>query len=457
MLIGKKLLITTITLGLSGCASNLSKPDTTTDKQRSTEQNQTYIWLAVGPNNQQIARVVTTAADCPYIQLDNHALQMSQRAKGNQPLDFSQVISCQSDIAKDVQTASINGTKLKLLKPLPQRIAVIGDTGCRMKKGDFQNCNDTAGFGPAWAFAAVAKAVANENPDLIIHLGDYHYRETPCPIGNKGCAGPWGYNWGSWEADFFKPATPLLNAAPWVFSRGNHEDCNRAYKGWFYLLDPNQLPQDPWQKCPDFTPTYRVDLGDFSLIQMDSATLPNSASTDINPVTVKQYGKLFNEVNQLATQSDNNWLLTHRPVWAISSYYDWRNKRNKIGLTDRTMQASLAHSQLGSLADSVKLLLGGHIHNFEALSFTDGRPPLMVIGDGGTKLSPPITQAQAQRKSQILAKLGVADEDFFSATGFAYALLERQPHGTWLIHLTPLNGTKQSFILQEKRIERVWE
>jgi hypothetical protein len=44
-------------------------------------------------------------------------------------------------------------------------------------------------------------------------------------------ATPVGDNWDAWNADFFTPAAQLLTAAPWVFSRGNHEDCGRSWRG----------------------------------------------------------------------------------------------------------------------------------------------------------------------------------------------------------------------------------
>ena len=85
---------------------------------------------------------------------------------------------------------------------------MIGDSGCRIKVSDnvFQNCNDAA----TWPFATVAATAAAAAPDLVIHVGDYHYRENACPPGNVGCAGsPWGYGWDSWEADLFAPAAKL--------------------------------------------------------------------------------------------------------------------------------------------------------------------------------------------------------------------------------------------------------
>src|ERR1700693_2442318 len=88
------------------------------------------------------------------------------------------------------------------------------------------------------------------------------------------CGGtPAGDNWEAWNADFFTPAAKLLAAAPWGFSRGNHEDCERSWRGWFYYLDPR-----PWNgTCERFSSPYLVTLGTFELVMLDSASV--SANT----------------------------------------------------------------------------------------------------------------------------------------------------------------------------------
>ena len=110
----------------------------------------------------------------------------------------------------------------------------MGDTGCRLETGDPpQSCNDPQ----AWPFKQISDMASSFNPNLVIHVGDYLYRQDACPQGDNGCEGsPFGDNYATWDADFFAPANRLLRKAPWVFSRGNHEECGRAGKGWFCFL-----------------------------------------------------------------------------------------------------------------------------------------------------------------------------------------------------------------------------
>ncbi|MGZ9104198.1 MAG: hypothetical protein ACXW3Y_15200 [Rhodoplanes sp.] len=102
-------------------------------------------------------------------------------------------------------------------------IAAFGDTGWRLKAADkeksdhdhsgagrFQDCDK----GSKWPFSRLSATAAARKPGLVIHVGDYLYRESPCPTGDIGCKGsPYGDNWATWQADFFRPADRLLAAA----------------------------------------------------------------------------------------------------------------------------------------------------------------------------------------------------------------------------------------------------
>ena len=66
------------------------------------------------------------------------------------------------------------------------RIVVIGDTGCRLKTGEeYQSCNDAEKY----QFGRIAATAAQWKPDLVVHVGDYLYRENACPQADSGCAG----------------------------------------------------------------------------------------------------------------------------------------------------------------------------------------------------------------------------------------------------------------------------
>lgn len=326
-----------------------------------------YRWVQVGPSGTTTARVITTGANCPGIVIDDVLQQMSVR---KEPSDKNfKVLTCEAVIPPGTTSASIEGRELKLPKPFSTRIVVIGDTGCRLETGDEpQSCNDPV----AWPFKRVAETAASFDPDLVIHVGDYVYRQNACPDGDNGCEGsPFGDNYPTWEADFFKPAKRLLETAPWVFTRGNHEECSRAGKGWFRFLDPN-----PEQDCVDFTPPYTVDLGFVRLLMLDSsAAEDNSAPSD----QVDIYSDQIAELEDAA--GDNAWFLTHHPLWGIGE------SGGELFMINDTLEASTDNT----LTPGINLVMSGHIHFFEMLTFEGGRSPQLIVGNSGTEMDSPVT------------------------------------------------------------------
>lgn len=368
-------------------------------------------WVEIGSGNQAIARVITTysapaaAADdasCPYIVVDGTYTRMSMRVAAStaalrptasnpadsKPAAFP-VSVCQAAIPSGAKSATVAGRTLPLPNPQPQRIAVIADTGCRMKKADnaWQACNDQT----AWPFATVAAAAAGFNPDLVLHVGDYHYRENACPPDMAGCQGsPWGYGWDTWNADLFTPAAPLLAKAPWVVVRGNHEECARAGQGWFRFLDIGAYSDQ--RSCNDpandaianYSDPYAVALGsDSQVIVFDSSKTGKAAlkTTDAQFVTYQ------NQFKQVATMAARPGVATtvftnHHPILAFAPV---------AGSAPAPGNAALqsAMSSLNGQAyypPGVTMAFHGHVHDFQAISFATNHPATIVTGNAGDNL-----------------------------------------------------------------------
>lgn len=363
------------------------------------------VWVELGPNGVQIARAVSTTATCPNITIDGSAQAMDVRAAADTAFP---VTICQTTIPTGAKTAAIGNQSLKLLTGAPHKIAVIGDTGCRIKGTFVQDCDNPT----TWPFSNIARELAAWQPDLIIHVGDYHYRESVCPTANaKDCAGsPTGDTWASWNADFFAPAASLLPAAPWVFVRGNHEDCSRAGAGWFRLLDPRAIPGT----CQDYSDPYAVPVGDQTLIVFDSAVADDSNATAQQVDTYKQQ---LATVAQLA--GDNAWFLSHRPIWGPVEIYG----TNTLATGNATLQAASGNQ----LPAGIKLQLSGHVHLGEAIGFdpSANRAPTFITGNSGTELDQPI------KRSLIGVDIGGAPLAVAKAySEFGYMTLV-QSSGTW--------------------------
>ena len=373
-------------------------------------------WVELGPDGAQIARAIADGTTCPPITLDGAPHPMQPRTA---PGAAFPVTVCEATIPKGTKSAAVASTPLHLLNRTPKRVAVVGDTGCRLADPNaFQACDNPA----KWPFATIAQQIAAWQPDLIIHVGDYYYREDPCPKGNAGCAGsPTGDTWASWNADFFTPAAPLLSSAPWVFIRGNHEMCDRGGNGWFTFLDPRPMPA----KCQTYTEPYAVQAGDVQLLVMDtSAASDGSAPAD----QVAEYGKELATIKQLA--GPNAWFLTHKPVWALVQFGK-----------DRTLATGTKALQTASnfaLPGGVQMAFAGHIHLAEVIGFAAeaNRAPMFISGNGGTELDDPLT---VKIPGTEIGGVPVAGGE--AASTFGYLTLEPGANDAWTASARDVNGS----------------
>lgn len=374
--------------------------------ERLQAQTLSTAWVELGEKGQALARVVvTTPADCPTVDADGKSIAMAPRMPV--PEGFRPV--CEAPIPGGTQTARVTLTKGPQALPLPHgepaRIAVIGDTGCRIKGEEVQNCNSE------WPFESVSKAAAAAQPQLVIHVGDYLYREDPCPAAEvKKCGGsPHGDNWETWNEDFFKPAAKLLAAAPWALSRGNHEDCTRAWRGWFYYLDSR-----PWQAgaCRPMPRPVSIQLGALQLIEFDSSAV--KAATD--PEQVKTYTA---ELASLHAQ--NAWLVDHHPFFAV--------RPGKNGAAPSAETEALKEAWDQASPQGIDMVLSGHTHVFELLSYGAERPLQIVAGDAGTKLDKGVP-----KHINGADIYGIMVEQSEDADEFGYTLLSKTPQG-WTLSL----------------------
>lgn len=336
-------------------------------------------YVLLGPQGALARAVFSGAAACPSIAVNGAAQAMSVRSAGNSAFP---VLVCELLLPAGANSAVLAGRNLPLPPAKLASVTVLGDTGCRLKgsgkqaerakkakkdldhaDGQFQDCDVVAD----WPFSTLAASIASKAPQLVVHVGDYNYRESPCPPGDAGCQGsPYGDNWPTWNADFFKPATPLLAAAPWIATRGNHESCSRAGAGYMLFLDPTPAANGKPPACVDLLPAFTVTVGGQSFIVMDS-----SNADDICPCNSTPYAKQFAALKPAA----GSWLVTHRPVWGF----------NPKGPINSTLQGALKQWN-GKLPPGITLAIAGHIHLWEALSFADQRSPQFIIGNGGTAL-----------------------------------------------------------------------
>lgn len=406
-------------------------------------------FVILGEGGAPIARAITLAQACPAIEIDGRTSPMTVRApwgeipvrpledggKRPAPASSTAVLSCETPIPAGSTRVAVAGQPLPLPKAdkAYRRIVVIGDTGCRLKGKDFQECNDPH----AYPFAHIAASAAAWKPDLVVHVGDFHYREDPCPADRPGCAGsPWGYNYDAWKADFFTPARTLLAAAPWIVARGNHETCSRGGQGWWRYLDPHAYA--PRRSCDDpaddveadYTDPYAVPIGgDAQFIVFDSANTTYKGFK-AGDVRLQKYADAWRKMEALSRAARFNIAVDHHPLYAFGANRDAATGAITLFGGDAGLVQAFGAFGPRLLPSNIDVLLSGHVHLWEQTSFGSDHPTQFVAGFAGT--AEDIVPLPAAVPPTVTPAPGALVEAMSSwIDGFGFMTMERTGPDAW--------------------------
>jgi hypothetical protein len=422
-------------------------------------------------------------AACPTIRINGAESTMAVRAPAvtdvasrgdfygsSRSVDFP-VLTCEARLPAQISSVAVAGKPLKVASATAKlgRIVVIGDTGCRLKGptayvqaadgttsgGDrLQDCTDTA----AWAWPRIATVAASFAPDLVIHNGDMHYREgfpagieklwggaanaanggserdnatVQAKFASAGILDSITFGWRAWEEDFFKAAGPLLSAAPWALTRGNHELCDRAAQGWYRFLDPRNFPRagaayarsdEPEydgpnaasnnyvrgrsfsvaKNCSQYTDPVAAVLGDLHLVLIDVGMMNDtpglSSSMGATNGDHVRTARQLSAVSALAASRDPakvTWLVGHKPFFAYAGGANVASgvPQSAQARTWQLQKAIAAGTESvatgnGTLPANTQMTHAGHIHGFQMVSqpASAGMPISVLMGTSGDNL-----------------------------------------------------------------------
>ncbi|MGL9732924.1 MAG: metallophosphoesterase [Wolbachia sp.] len=365
-----------------------------------------YTWSQAIPENKLSVRTIIDNDTCPIVRVDSEEIKMLSRSSINNDNHIETV--CELTVETSAENININNIQIPILPEKISKIAFIGDTGCRINALFQQECNSIN----SWPFKKNLDSIASHKPDLIIHVGDYHYRKTKCRNEQK-CGNIYGYNKEAWYADLFEPAKDILLQSSFLFVRGNHESCNRAYKGWFRYLDPYPFS---FEKCENFIPSWSLDIGPMKFFIFDSSSGEDIFTTHS---TIDAFRKQFNKL----TQDNSNkptWFLTHRPLW--------RSLKKEF----LTLKSHGNLTQIEAFGDkfpsNVTTIVSGHIHIAQILLMSNV-PDQIIIGNGGVLL-----HAQDQKPTYQNVEFSYSNGKNYLAHearnffGFGFAILNLDNH-----------------------------
>ncbi len=110
-------------------------------------------------------RIITKESVPPQVLIDQEWLTLKLRSPAQEP--YFPIWVWEISLPSNAQTITIEKTVFSIPNLSLKKIAFLGDTGCRPD----QPCDPEH-----WPLETVVGKIAAENPELIIHLGDYIYR-----------------------------------------------------------------------------------------------------------------------------------------------------------------------------------------------------------------------------------------------------------------------------------------
>ena len=353
---------------------------------------------------------------------------------------FASLRSCSAKMPYGAISATVGERSIPASMPKEtDRIAVFGDTGCRLVGTTVQDCNSPQ----SWPLAQISHSIAAERPQLTVFLGDFFYRETVCdPSKTALCAGSPGPGAGlpfkdtalAWQADVFTPMASVLAAAPIVVVRGNHEACFRGGNGYYIYFDPRdgtegtcapQLNSSGALVNPAeiLNESFAVDVDvrgpeDLRLVVVDSTY---GFDCKVSAILAQQVAA-YQAAAQLAARAEQSWLLVHRPL--IFGKADCKPSGEWI--SDDQQVASYG------LLDDYSVVVASHIHLVGAMN-TPGVPPQIVLGNGGTLLDRPTQYQLLDTAPKFSPEFSYgAPSSVWVDFRYGYALVRPRPNGNWL-------------------------
>jgi hypothetical protein len=159
----------------------------------------------------------------------------------------------------------------------------------------------------------------------------------------------------------------------------------------------------------------------------------SSSAEDAGP-TEEAIAAFSEQFRQAGTEKlSHAWLVSHRPVWAAKAGEE--SDRSTL----RTLNATLEQAWGRQPIPGIDVVVSGHTHLFELLSFRTSLPPQLVVGNRGTDLAHRI---KTPLKGQTIGGATVADG--VTVDDFGYALIEPMKGGeSWSVHLHDKMRKKQ--------------
>ena len=275
---------------------------------------------------------------------------------------------------------------------------VMADTGCRGKSGVsgsrfYQDCET------GWPFPQIILDAANDEPQFVLHGGDYHYffEDESAFWDRDNGRDRFEY----WLQEFLVPAQPLLMKVPWILGRGNHERCRDQRwfgEGWHVLFSNMSLEgvdktgnTVALRPCYDADPTGNNWIAPSWAVDFVSGPVPATPPWRFVVIDSSQPLDTAPGFDKAATLTrahgrDTFWL-THYPAVKMVYY----SPTPDFGDGHIKLDAANATDCDAPYACRPRAMFTGHQHLYQEITWADPNtaamlPRIVIVGNGGTKI-----------------------------------------------------------------------
>lgn len=353
-----------------------------------------------------VTRIILPAdAECPTLVTESAAGGQVETAMAVRPAPrntrsaFTGAVLCQALVPEGAVGQGTIVPKGQAAAKVPaaypeniDKIAIFGDSGCG--KSGRQNCFKAR----TWPLSNFATWAAENEADVLLHVGDYYYLDQACPKKFlKNCKGapapvkgaPFYDSIAGWMFQFFSMAKPLMSSVPIVAARGNMELCNLAGNGYFWLLDPgvdsaNTCSPKGWGasgRVPlhvddPYAVGFTLANGEtLNVVVVDSSYVSLRAVTALTT----RYRAVFEDAAALAgSGASQNWMVTQQPIFGFEKA---ESAAKKDQAKTNWVETFYTVASYGKLAN-FDAILDGHIHTAQVVQIP-GAPATLTVGSTG--------------------------------------------------------------------------
>ena len=185
----------------------------------------------------------------------------------------------------------------------------------------------------------------------------------------------------------------------------------------------------------NYSEPYAVPLGGGARVVVFDSSNAGNNPIPVDGPTYRTYKAQLAQALAPAAPAGGTLFAVHHPPLAFAANND---RPGSPYPGNAALQATLSPLFGDALfPPAVGAVVSGHIHAFEAVTFTSGQPPQFVFGDGGTAADSPLPDPFP---AGLAPAAGAVVAELLYTNRFGFATLDRAPGG-WTLHAYGVTGT----------------